>query len=128
MECFDVEGLPMVDADGNQDCEAVDVTVTVDDCLDANGVSLMPGCDPLLVAEELTTETATPRIESKVYTVTVLKSITGPSCETIVVAGMFGGEITVVTPSVDAGTTSSKPISGSYFLKCYDFDGNPHYT
>jgi hypothetical protein len=67
-------------------------------------------------------------IESKVYTVTVLKSITGPSCDNVIVAGLFGGSVTVTLPSEEDGTLSSMPISGEYFLICYDHDDNPHYT
>jgi hypothetical protein len=112
MECFDSQGDLLVDENGNQDCDLAHVTVTVDDCLDAEGNSLMPGCDPNFVVDEVTTTTSTPLIESKVYTITVLKSITGRSCENVIVAGMFGGEVAVELPSVEDGTTSSAPISG----------------
>lgn len=102
-ECFDVNGLPM------DNCDAVDVTDTVEDCLDDQGVSYFPNCEDPMVTNTVTTTTETPLIDSKIYTITVLKSIPAASLESYYIIGTTAN-IQVVLPSVDAGTTSSKPL------------------
>jgi hypothetical protein len=119
MECFDANAALMAD------CDAVEVTVTGAECLDVEGDTV--ACDSPDVEQTVPTTTETPLLESKVYTITVLKSIPAPSCTLILVAGT-AADVTVVAPSVDDGTTSSAPLTGSYWIRCYDQDGYPHET
>jgi hypothetical protein len=56
------------------------------------------------------------------------KSITDVSCTNILVVGAYGGTITATLPSDADGQLSSAPLTGSYFLRCYDLAGNPHDT
>jgi hypothetical protein len=128
-ECFDVDGQLLLNEAGDQDCNLAETEETVTDCFDSSGASLFPECDSGEVADTETVMTSYPLIDSKVYTIKVLKPIgNNPSCDNIIVAGLFGGNIEVILPDESEGTTSSNPITGSYYLICYDLDGNPHAT
>lgn len=98
-ECFDVDGQLLLNEAGDQDCNKAETEVTVTDCFDSNGASLFPECDSDEVADTETVLTSYPLIDSKVYTIKVLKPIgTTPSCDNIIVAGLFGGNIEVILP------------------------------
>jgi hypothetical protein len=120
-ECFDAEAVLM------EDCFATSTeeVTTLTDCLDIDGNSLYPDCSSPDVHEEITTTETfyTPLIESKTYTITVLKSITDPSCTSMQVLG--DAPTTIVYPNEEGGTLSSGPISGSYFIRGYDPSGTP---
>lgn len=126
-ECFDAADQLLIDEEtGMQDCDKASISEAVDYCIDINDEII--DCSSSDVAEEIKSTVSTELIESKIYTVTVLKSITAPSCESVIVAGNYGGNIEVILPNEEDGTTSSSPLSGSFFIICYDFNDIPHYT
>lgn len=92
-ECFDAAGDLLVDENGVMDCNKAIIEVELDDCLDVNGDSLWPECDPGLVHEEIMIEFSTPLIDSKQYTITVEKAINAPSCENVMIIGGLPNQV-----------------------------------
>jgi len=45
-ECFDVNGALLVNNNGDMDCEKTEISHVVSDCLDSDGNSLLPDCNP----------------------------------------------------------------------------------